>query len=83
MNKNIFKSKMKLFRGTNVTLASAIGLSPQRLSAKINETGGTEFTQMVIGNSLMLSPKFPPPEPDMNLSAHPALDCEDIGNRSM
>lgn len=45
MNKNMFVSKMKLFGDTNATLAEAIGLSPQRLSAKINETKGAEFTQ--------------------------------------
>jgi len=45
MNKNMFKSKMKLFGDTNATLAKAINISPQRLSAKINETGGAEFVQ--------------------------------------
>lgn len=48
MNKNMFKSKMKLFGDTNATLAGAIGISAQRLSAKINETGGAEFTQSEI-----------------------------------
>lgn len=45
MNTNMFKSKMKLHGDTNANLAEAIGLSAQRLSAKINETGGAEFTQ--------------------------------------
>lgn len=45
MNKNMFKSKMKLHGDTNAILAKAIGISPQRLSAKINETGGAEFVQ--------------------------------------
>ena len=45
MNPNMFKSKMKLYGDTNAKLAAAIGISPQRLSAKINETGGAEFTQ--------------------------------------
>lgn len=45
MNTNMFKSKMKLHGDTNAKLAAAIGISPQRLSAKINETGGAEFTQ--------------------------------------
>ncbi len=45
MNVNMFKSKMKLFGDTNASLAKAIGISPQRLSAKINETGGAEFVQ--------------------------------------
>lgn len=44
MNKNMFVSKMKLFGDTNAILAKGIGLSAQRLSAKINETGGAEFT---------------------------------------
>lgn len=45
MNKNMFKSKMKLFGDTNASLAAAISISAQRLSAKVNETGGAEFTQ--------------------------------------
>lgn len=45
MNANILKSKMKLFGDTNALLAEAIGCSAQRLSAKINETNGAEFTQ--------------------------------------
>jgi hypothetical protein len=48
MNKNKFKSKMKLFGDTNASLANAISVSAQRLSAKINETGGAEFTQSEI-----------------------------------
>lgn len=45
MNKNLLRSKMVLFGDTNETLAAALGISPQRLSAKINTTGGAEFTQ--------------------------------------
>jgi hypothetical protein len=41
----MFKSKMMLYGDTNANLAEAIGLSAQRLSAKINETGGAQFTQ--------------------------------------
>lgn len=48
MNINLFKSKMKLYGDTNSTLAKAIGISQQRLSAKINETSGAEFTQSEI-----------------------------------
>lgn len=48
MNTNMFKSKMKLHGDTNAVLAAAIGISAQRLSAKINETGGAEFTQSEI-----------------------------------
>ena len=45
MNKNLFRSKMVLFGDTNETLAAALCISAQRLSAKINTTGGAEFTQ--------------------------------------
>lgn len=45
MNKNLLRSKMVLFGDTNETLAAALGISAQRLSAKINTTGGAEFTQ--------------------------------------
>lgn len=45
MNKNLLRSKMVLFGDTNETLAAALGISPQRLSAKINTTGGAEFVQ--------------------------------------
>lgn len=45
MNKNLLRSKMVLFGDTNETLAAALGISPQRLSAKINTKDGAEFTQ--------------------------------------
>ena len=45
MNSKLLKVKMMLNDDTNSVLAKAIGISPQRLSAKINETGGAEFTQ--------------------------------------
>lgn len=35
---------MVAFGDNNATLAEALSLSPQRLSAKINETNGAEFT---------------------------------------
>lgn len=44
MNKNKFVSVMKLHGDTQESLAEAIGLSVQRLNAKINSTGGAEFT---------------------------------------
>lgn len=45
MNKNLLCSKMKLHGDTNADLAKAIGISPQRLSAKMNEYQGAEFNQ--------------------------------------
>lgn len=45
MNKNLFISKMKLFGDTQESLAEAVGISLSRLNAKINETGGAEFTK--------------------------------------
>lgn len=45
MNKNLLRSEMVLHNDTNSTLANALGISPQRLSAKMNETNGAEFTQ--------------------------------------
>lgn len=45
LKKNIFVSKMKLFDDTNESLAKYMGISRSRLNAKINETGGAEFTQ--------------------------------------
>ena len=48
MNKNIFVSKMKLHGDTQEVLADAIGISVQRLNAKINQTGGAEFTMSEI-----------------------------------
>lgn len=45
VDKQKLRSKMALHGDTNATLAEAINISPQRLSAKINETGGAEFTQ--------------------------------------
>ena len=44
LNKKLLKAKMIIYGDTNESLASAIQLSPQRLSAKINETNGAEFT---------------------------------------
>lgn len=45
MNKNLFVSKMKLHGDNQTELAEGIGISVQRLNAKINETGDAEFTQ--------------------------------------
>ena len=43
INKRMLVSKMKLHGDTNETLAKVIKISPQRLSAKINRTGGAQF----------------------------------------
>lgn len=48
INKNLLKSKMALYGDNNETLAEALGISPQRLSAKINGTNNAEFTQSEI-----------------------------------
>lgn len=45
MNKKALKSKMALFEDTGGKLAEALGISRQRLSAKMNETKGAEFVQ--------------------------------------
>ena len=45
MNKNALVSKMKLHGDRQEDLAKHIGISPQRFSAKVNGTGGAEFTQ--------------------------------------
>ncbi|MCZ9313134.1 MAG: hypothetical protein O0V67_07130 [Methanocorpusculum sp.] len=44
MNKNKLISVMKLHGDTQESLADAIGISLSRLNAKINQTGGAEFT---------------------------------------
>lgn len=45
LNKNLLVSKMKLYGDTQESLAFYLGLSTQRLNAKINSTNGAEFTQ--------------------------------------
>lgn len=45
MNKNELVSKMKKYGDRQEDLAKSIGISPQRFSAKLNGTGGAEFTQ--------------------------------------
>ncbi|NLG58526.1 MAG: XRE family transcriptional regulator [Clostridiales bacterium] len=45
MNAKLLRSKMVLFGDTNNSLAEALGLSAQRLSEKINERNGAQFTQ--------------------------------------
>lgn len=44
MNKKLLRSVMALNNDTYVSLAMALGISPQSVSNKINENG-TEFTQ--------------------------------------
>ena len=48
VNLNLLNSKMALYGDNNETLAQALNLSPQRLSAKKNSTNGAEFTQTEI-----------------------------------
>ena len=55
MNKNRLVSKMKLHGDRNEDLAKYIGISPQRFSAKLNGTGGAEFTQ---GEILKVKEKY-------------------------
>lgn len=45
ININLLVSKMALYGDNNKSLANALGISPQRLSAKKNGTNGAEFTQ--------------------------------------
>lgn len=48
MNKNYLVSKMKLHGDRQEDLAKFIGISLQAFNAKLNETGGAEFTQSEI-----------------------------------
>ena len=48
MNDKLLRSIMVLHDDTNAKLAECLKISPQRFSAKLNETSGTEFTQSEI-----------------------------------
>lgn len=48
MSKNNFVAMYKKHGDTQESLAEAIGISVQRLNAKINQTGGAEFTMSEI-----------------------------------
>ena len=48
MNAKLLRSKMVLHGDTQRELAYVLRISEQRLSAKINETNGAEFTQKEI-----------------------------------
>lgn len=48
VNLNLLYSKMALYGDNNESLARALNLSPQRLSAKKNSTNDAEFTQSEI-----------------------------------
>ena len=48
MNAKLLKSKMVLYGDTQAELADALGLSQTRLSSKINEYQGAQFTQAEI-----------------------------------
>lgn len=45
MNKNMYRSKMAFFGDTNDSIAKYLDITPQRNSAKVNGTGGAEYTQ--------------------------------------
>ena len=44
MNKNLYRSKMVLHGDNNISVAKALGITPQRNSAKVNGTHGAEYT---------------------------------------
>lgn len=48
MNKNMLRSIMVLHDDTNAKLADYLGITQNRLSAKMNEWNGAEFTQSEI-----------------------------------
>ena len=48
MNTARLKAKMVLNGETNLILAKGLGITPQRLSAKLNARKGAEFTQSEI-----------------------------------
>ncbi len=48
MDNNLLKSYIVKFGETQADLASAMGISLSRLNAKINGTGGAEFSQSEI-----------------------------------
>lgn len=49
MNKILLQRYMRVFGDTSVTLAAALGISKQRLSAKLNGYKGAQFNQSEIG----------------------------------
>ena len=48
MNKRLYRSKMALHGDTNASVAAALGISPQRNSAKLNGTHGADYSQQEI-----------------------------------
>lgn len=48
MNKNLLRSIMVLHEDTNGSLADYLNITQNRLSAKMNEWNGAEFTQSEI-----------------------------------
>ena len=55
MNKNQLRSVMALHGDNDGMLAEYLGISKSRFSAKINETGGSEFNQ---GEILKIKNKY-------------------------
>ena len=64
MNTARMKSVMVLHGDTSAVLAGAIGVSPQRFSAKINERNNAEFTQSEI-SKIKERYNLPPEEIDL------------------
>jgi hypothetical protein len=54
MNKWALKSKMALYGHRGIDLARQLGISQPTLSAKMNETNGSEFTQSEIQKIIIL-----------------------------
>lgn len=48
MNKKLYRSKMILHGDNNESTAKALGITPQRHSAKVNGTHGAEHTRAEI-----------------------------------
>ena len=76
MNKKMYRSKMALFGDNNESTAKALGITPQRHSAKVNGTHGAEHTRAEIA-LLKERWKLTAEEVDAIFFAD-AVSCEDI-----